>query len=669
MKLYSGILSFSIIAILLMAETFATLPSATPSTTPTPIATSPVDPAFPPVPIPSVAIREDNLQQVTELARWGKGHLYTAEFSPDGQWIVVGASTGILLYDAETLQENKYIDTSCTVAELAFISDEILAILCNRRFVQVWNLNTGALLHALDTSPAIDLWGLKSGKGKLLVGADDDSTIWYVLWDTDSWTPTRFTLSFDLQSKLSISSDGKWIAGLIAEKDERKIWVWESNKNPEEVTQKIEIQRIESVGFFGFSVEEHLISETFLWDIVQNKPLYNWANSSRVTFATSSPDGTLVATLLVNQTIQIWDTRENKLVHILPFRGSIDTGILGYINPRDWYCRCQLNFSTDGRLLLAVVGDQAWVWRLEDEGLLGIIKPVTAYMIDAVDDRIVLSIGERVACCYSDRSSPSEIQVRRVSNGEVLYSVKVPSINSDTITTISPDGKWFASNFGEMPQAISVVSLPDGKTIWSFDHEKVLNGLVFSSNGAFLAAKLYDPNGGGGAQVWRLEDGKLLISCGGISNITFSYDSLLFFGCNALWRTSDGKLLYRVEGGYSQASIYADGSKTITVSGGYRNYGFYTDLALINNVDGKVMESARLNNSYETVSISPIDPTLVFLGGPWYWSPIEIWSTTEKRIIAALAGHSSYSIGFIPDGRLLVTSGDDGTIRFWGIKP
>ncbi|TEU18288.1 MAG: hypothetical protein E3J21_06270, partial [Anaerolineales bacterium] len=76
-----------------------------------------------PMPWPVAAISPYNAAQVVQLARWGKGTVGEVTWSLDGQLLAVASSLGIYLYDAETLEEVRYIKTEVRVMDVAFSPD------------------------------------------------------------------------------------------------------------------------------------------------------------------------------------------------------------------------------------------------------------------------------------------------------------------------------------------------------------------------------------------------------------------------------------------------------------------------------------------------------------------------------------------------------------------
>jgi eukaryotic-like serine/threonine-protein kinase len=103
------------------------------------------------VPAPRTAINPQNAAQVTQLARWGKGTVNQVVYSPDGVLLAGASSLGIYLYDAETLEEVRWIETDARVNRVAFSPDgATLASGSEDKTVRFWRVSDGALLHTLE---------------------------------------------------------------------------------------------------------------------------------------------------------------------------------------------------------------------------------------------------------------------------------------------------------------------------------------------------------------------------------------------------------------------------------------------------------------------------------------------------------------------------------------
>ena len=104
-----------------------------------------------PVPQPAAIISASNVQQVTQLARWGKGPISQVVWSPDGNQLVVASTVGIHFYDAQTLQQVQFIDTNNLVDSIAFSPDgELLASSLRDDTVKLWEVSTGREISTLE---------------------------------------------------------------------------------------------------------------------------------------------------------------------------------------------------------------------------------------------------------------------------------------------------------------------------------------------------------------------------------------------------------------------------------------------------------------------------------------------------------------------------------------
>src|SRR6185503_16502851 len=87
------------------------------------------------------AISLANINQITSLARWGKGRVSQVAYDPSGQWLALASSQGIFLYDAETLTEVTSIETGTQVWSIAFSPDgKLLASSLADHSVRLWQV-------------------------------------------------------------------------------------------------------------------------------------------------------------------------------------------------------------------------------------------------------------------------------------------------------------------------------------------------------------------------------------------------------------------------------------------------------------------------------------------------------------------------------------------------
>ena len=82
----------------------------------------------------------DRVEQLA-LAHWGKGTVNGVACSPDGRLLAVASSVGIILYDAGTLAEVRFIESDAWVWSVAFSPDgETLASGSRDNTVRLWGV-------------------------------------------------------------------------------------------------------------------------------------------------------------------------------------------------------------------------------------------------------------------------------------------------------------------------------------------------------------------------------------------------------------------------------------------------------------------------------------------------------------------------------------------------
>ncbi len=122
----------------------------------------------------------DEVEPVLELARWGEGNLNDVALSPDGQTLAAGFSTGLKLFEVDTLEEMpSLLQDQVEILEIQFSADGKYLALVTDYQVLVYDWKTKALTATIET--------------------DHDQGMHY-------W-PMLFNLSF--------SKDGKTLAALV----------------------------------------------------------------------------------------------------------------------------------------------------------------------------------------------------------------------------------------------------------------------------------------------------------------------------------------------------------------------------------------------------------------------------------------------------------------------
>lgn len=97
-------------------------------------------------------ISSDNANKLVEISSWGKGSGHYPTYSADGGQLAVSSTSGIYLYNSQTLEETLHLEASHDVFEMAFSPDsKTLSELSGYHFesvVRQWDLTSGSELNS-----------------------------------------------------------------------------------------------------------------------------------------------------------------------------------------------------------------------------------------------------------------------------------------------------------------------------------------------------------------------------------------------------------------------------------------------------------------------------------------------------------------------------------------
>lgn len=632
-------------------------------------------------PIPILApTTAENVHQIEEIARFGKGPINDMALAPNGELIAVASEIGVYFYDARSFEEVLFSESEFAPWRIAFSPDsEVVAVSSRFNTMQLRRVTDGLVLadfeaHTADTiATSISF----SPDGSLLAAGLSDYTIH--IWDVESG---------------------------------RIVNVLELDKS--EFTADLVFSPIGTI-LATASISRQLddVSSTIrLWQVPTGELLNTLDGYSGETLSLAySPDGNVLAAGLKSGTTNMLRISDGELLSTLD-------GHDGGVN--------SLAFSKDGNLLASGSSDKSIrIWLVDD----GLEQQVLEEHAGSVHFVAFTPDSQQLVSGSEDNA----MKLWNIVDGTLIdtqddHSASVLSV------AISPTGDTIAA--GSRDGSITLIHYTRGEVVeLENQRDGAIQDVAFSPDGTLLIALSTnvtiksdgsDVQFDSATQFWRVDDGRLLNTIDG--SVVFSPNGKSFIVSNEevkeLWRIDDGQQLLRslaternVDlGEYGQQlrkehdGVFLDFSPngellatraatddeadvieiisvidgtTVSSLADEKLFGL-TDLVfksdgnnLVTTTYGGIqlwlVTSGFLFNSFETQdSISSVvfhPAGNVIATGTHHRGSIHLWSTTGEQAIHLLEGHTNSvnSLAFNSSG-ILVSGSADGTVRIWGIQ-
>lgn len=632
-------------------------PTAPPTATPTLVPTETLSPtptvyeyvmegtAVPPA---SAPITAENVANLTQFARWGRGVIHDVAVSTDGRWLAVSTATGIYLHNAENLDdEPRWIPTEAPVDKITFSPDSrLIAGILPRNGVSLWRVEDGELIQAIPTN-AVSL-----------------------VFSPDNQFLALTTPSYELDVQLWSTNSGE----LIQEHQSSFTIAFAPN---ETVYAIVGLQN--GLAFLNtYQPSDH--------SLVTSSQINSGGFEVGFTSMTISPNGQLALLGKGNlggrgeSSIEVRQIETGELLYKIE---SILPKIPGpYFCDSDFVSFEPLHPSVPIAITLSPNGDQ-FVVTYEEQNVVGravvVYRLADGQLLHRFEDGVnsaAYSVDGRSLVTGSDDGTLTVWQTDSFALAQTIPAYDPPI----TGLTISPNGQRIAttSNYG-----VQLFQADDGSLLQEFASA---SEATFSSSGELLALGFVD----GHIEVHNLSEQTVAYQVtdrnSPVKNLAFSpnnqYLTAVAQDCTrAVYQASDGTYLYALEdliadidpAGETRLQIGSlvfslDSSKIVADFENLPTFGVW------DAENGSLTNTFPESDIFGVYNLVPVPNSNQFagLGGTYSTTDFSFWDWSSLEMNSELSGPDSgntyyVDLAFAPDGTLLAAPTNQGMIDFWQI--
>lgn len=569
------------------------------------------------------------LHQTPRLSTYLRGHngvVRSLALMADGKILASGgADNTIRLWDVTKREQigKPLTGHIGTVWSVAISSDgKILVSGSADNTIRLWNVENVekpepiALLK--DHNAAVLSLAL-SADGKALASGDENGAI--ILWDMAARKQIKALEAHDGPVRsVALSRDGKILA---SGGDDNKVRLWDVAKR-QPLGRPLE-GHFGTVRSVALSPDGKILASgskdktVLLWDVAtrqrRGSPLQD--HTGTVLSVAFSADGKTLASGSLDKTIILWDVNTFKRLE-LPLKGHVSAV---------W----SMALSADGKNLASGGEDSnIMLWDISSR------PPATTPLYQhkrRVTSVAVSADGKTVASGGDDKS----IHIKKVD--ENRQEIRLPDKHNGNVTSValSADGKFLAS--GSADKTIILWDVKNRQPIWqkSGAHDSPVLSLALSADGKKLASSGDDNF----VKLWNVEKKQQIGKDfqghdGTVWGVAFS-------AYGQIWASAGGDRTIRLWDGETGQPI---GSPL------WGHSGIVRSVALSGN--GLILASGSVDNTIRLWNVSTGER-------------LDLPAAAERG--APLVGHDGAvrSLALSRDGKILASSGDDGTVRLWDV--
>lgn len=653
------------IAVPKKATVQVTKPAGKPAAIPTPTAPSTEEAARFPLHagavIPyssSVNLQSDNVNQMINLLQIGIGWLSDIAWNPQHDQLAAATTTGLYILNSPGYTISRFIDTSGPVLCVAFSPDgSEVATGDPDGLVRIWDVETGLEVHNLSGHLGPVRRVVYSQSGDRLVSVSDDFTA--RLWDPIDGSEVQL-----LQGHVQAVTGAAFSPTeqkLVTVSSDFKIFWWDSITGAHLKTVNGHTPMLDVV----FSSDGEILYTSGnsraieAWSVATDLSDSIAMATTPVTELEISPNGEFLAAAESNGKVTVYDRKGDdlwwKTNNRLPKGTLLGTS---YTN--------RIVFTADSKTLISGIWDNTIRFWQAESGQ----ETANVYHFSDFIKSLAVSPG---SAYLAGQLTGDGVKVWNLKNGQLLQTLPGELMRG---RPFSRDERMLAVKLNQ--NTVAIYQISSGKEIYRFGGIVSIRSITFSNNGAFIAI-----GDSAGIKVWSLSSGQELSSTtnygyngctvlsplGGDHLVIANPDHYIGFlsdvntGICVINRVGWMKTLdYRVDG--SLPHLAATGGSSRMEVWDYNKSGKREDEDII-------VMGIPFGSQVEQVALSPVVDLLAAALNDY---TIGIWRVgneqgeTEK---IRLASHQApiTALTFTPNGRFLISSSLDGTVRIWGIDP